>query len=372
MREVRKEFPVTKEYTYLNNASVSPLPRSVAEVITEYQNDHLKHGGIKYQKWSKKLVKTKQRIAELINASFEEIAFTQNTSEGLTWVAQGLDWKPGDNVIIPNIEFPANVYPWLQLETKGVEIRYVKCEDGTVEIDDIVNLIDENTKLLTVSFVQFATGYRLDLEKLGKICAKEEIYFVVDGIQGVGNLNLDVKAAQIDFLACGGHKWLLGIQGSGFFYCRQELLDSLKPVNLSWKSVKNKGEFLDYNLDLLPAARRFESATENKMGVCALGAGIKLLQEVGIKQVTEHIFKLLGRLINYLQANDYQVLSSLDRDCRSAILTFEHLNQPAEVINQRLLKNNVMVIVRNGAIRVSPHIYNTETGIDRLIDLLPD
>lgn len=369
---IRKQFPFTKNIIYFNHAADGPIPLSSLKATLDYYHTLTHRLDISTDHHSFLLLdRIRETIAKMINSSQNEIALTSNTSYGLNIVANGLNFKAGDEILLSDVEFPANVYPWLNLKSRGVRIKFVKNENEFFSIENLVRAINQRTKLLSLSSVQFFNGYKNDLEKIGKICRESQIIFVVDGIQGVGNSILDVKKSQIDFLSCGGQKWLLSAPGTGFFYCSKKFLNKLKPSFFGWLGVDWKIDFTDllrYDLKPFDSARRFEIGSYSYSNLRTFYASLKLLEKIGIPKIQKQNLALLDRLIDYLKDSPYQIKSSLDPKHRSSIFSFSAKN--GKKLSEKLIKSNIIVSYREGLIRLSPHFYNTELEIDRLIQIL--
>jgi len=312
----------------------------------------------------------RQALGQLINASPEEIALVQNTAEGINIGAHAIPFQPGDNVILCDMEYPANVYPWLNLERRGVEARIIPHREGGLALDDLEATLDERTKAIAVSSVEFLTGFRNDLQSIGKLCRARGIYFVVDGIQSLGVIPLDVRECQIDLLSCGGPKWLMGPCGQGFLFCRQELLEEMIPAYAGATSVVDFLNFRDYDLTFLPDAKRFELGTNNLVGEVGLLASVNLLLEVGIEEIRRWTLHLTAVLIEDLQKRGYQIASCLRPEHRSAIVSFS--TPDVEAAYEKLIANKVIVALRENYIRVSPHCYNTEEEVLQVGQVLGD
>jgi selenocysteine lyase/cysteine desulfurase len=313
----------------------------------------------------------KGRIAQLIGANTDEIAFIKNTTEGILIVANGLDWKPGDNVIIADIEYPSNVYCWMNLQRRGVNVKWIKSESGRFYAKDIAALIDRRTRLVSLSSVQFINGYRADLQKIGELCRKHRVLLNIDAIQHLGALDLDVSSLAIDFLSAGGHKWLMAPIGTGIFYCRQSSLNCLQPVNIGYHSVFNKSEDdIDYDLTLKPDAGRFEEALVNFPGIWGLDAAVRILLELGMPAVEAHILKLTRLADEGLRSKNYEIVSCFEDAERSGILCFRHPAIATDEIANRLQSAGIHLAIRGDALRLSPSYYNDEDEIDHMLEAL--
>jgi selenocysteine lyase/cysteine desulfurase len=312
-------------------------------------------------------------IARLISATPDEVAFTRNTVEGLSVIASGIDWQPGDVVVADTQEFPGNVYPWLNLEARfGVKVRLVPAQNGRVAAESLIAAADERTRLITVSFVQFSSGYRVELSKLGAFCRAQGIFLVVDGIQGVGVLPIDVVTSQVDFLACGAQKWLLGPPGIGFLYIRRPLWEQITLTDLGHGSVLPHPErYLDYRFSLRPNARRFEGGVMSYASLRGLRESLHLLLSVGVARIEARVLALTQRLAEGLIERGYHLLSPRGLGEGSGIVSLIHPRESSETLLERLRAGEVIASVREGALRFSPHYYNTEEEIDAALAHLP-
>jgi cysteine desulfurase/selenocysteine lyase len=365
--ELRREFPLTEELTFLNHAATSPLPSRTRAAMTKFieLRRFVDQAWEKYETVDQDL---RQVLGQLINASPEEIALVQNTAEGINIAAHAIPFQPGDNVIFCDMEYPANVYPWMNLERRGVEARIIPHREGGLALDDLEACVDQRTRVVAASSVEFLTGFRNDLKSIGELCRVKGIYFVVDGIQSLGAIPLDVREYQIDLLSCGGPKWLLGPCGLGFFFCRRELIQEMKPAYAGATSVVDFLNFRDYNLTFLPDAKRFELGTDNLVGKVGLLASVNLLLEVGIEDIQRRTLHLTDVLIEDLQQRGYQIASCLRPEHRSAIVSFP--TPDAEADYDKLIAHKVIVSLRENYIRVSPHGYNTEEEVLRVGQVL--
>jgi selenocysteine lyase/cysteine desulfurase len=366
----RKEFPAAKRYIYFNHAAVSPLSTRVIEAMEAVSNGFRAQGVLCEKEIFARIEKARKSAARLIGARSGEIVFTKNTTQGVLLAAGGIRWRRGDNVVMPSIEFPANVFPWLGLENRGVRVVFVKPLEGRITAEMLAAACTARTRCVTVSSVQFSNGYRVDLAELGRFCRERGIYFHVDGIQSLGMLRCDVRKMGIDFLSTGGHKWLLGPVGTGFFYCRRELLDELDVPNPGWRGVKNAWAFFDHDPTPRPDAARFEEGTLNLYGIAGLGASIDRFLEIGMANVERRILALTDSLEEGLRARGYVIASPRGDGERSGILCFRHPKIKTESLYRRLGAARVVVSLRTGTIRLTPHFYNTEIEVERVLDLL--
>jgi cysteine desulfurase/selenocysteine lyase len=330
------------------------------------------NGRNEYPSWCKYAdTSIKQRIARLIGAKASEIAFVKNTTEGLGFVANGYPWQRGDNVIIADIEYPSNVYCWVRLAKLDVEVRWVKSEQGRIRVDDIRALMDGRTRLVSLSAVQFSNGYRHDLESTASLCNERGVLLNLDGIQWVGALAIDVERLGIHFLSAGGHKWLLAPIGTGFFYCRQSVMDRIEPPTVGYHTVDKHEDHMDYDLVYRADAGRFEEALVNFPGIWGLDAAVRMQLALGADGIEQHVLGLTGRAVEGLRRRGYEIVSPYGDVERSGIVSFRHPGGNAAAIADRLKADGVDVAVRGGALRISPSYYNDAQEIDRFLQTLP-
>jgi cysteine desulfurase/selenocysteine lyase len=366
----RSEFPAAKRYIYFNHAAVSPLSNRVLSAMNAVANGFLERGILCEEEVFARVEAVRGAAARLVGARSDEIAFIKNTTQGVLLAANGIRWKRGDNVVMPAIEFPANVYPWLALEKRGVRVILVRPRDGRVTAEMLADACTGRTRCVTVSFVQFSNGYRVDVAALGRFCRDRGIYLHVDGIQSLGMLRCDVRAMKIDFLSTGGHKWLLGPAGTGFFFCRRSLLDELDIWNPGWLGVKNPWSFFDHDPTPRPGSRRYEEGTLNLYGIAGLGASIERFLEIGMNRVERRILSLTDKLETGLRSRGYRIRSPRGEAERSGILCFSRPGTGSEELQRRLSAARVLASLRMGAIRLAPHFYNTAEEAGRVLDLL--
>ncbi|MGD2109589.1 MAG: aminotransferase class V-fold PLP-dependent enzyme [Phycisphaerae bacterium] len=368
---VREEFPVTRNYNFQNHAAAAPLSRRAADAARRYL-DYAEGNAYVRGGFYKHADRVRAQVALLINAKPDEVTFTKNTSEGISFVANGLSWQSGDNVVTSNAEFPANVYPWQALRARGVQVRMVFEEDGRVPMERLMEAIDTRTRLVTISSVQFASGFRTDLATLGEFCQSKGVLLCVDAIQSLGVFPIDVQAMNIDFLAADGHKWLCAPEGAGIFYVRKELQGHLRPSTIGWASMKNPYEFSKYQFEFADSARRYDSGVYNLAGVYGLGGALEMALDIGIENIAERVIAITDRLIAGLRDKGYRVVSSRQPTEASGIVAFfSDLHDPQEIQRHLESEHRIVIAVRNGRLRSSPHCYNSDREIDQLIDCLP-
>ena len=368
----RSWFPVTEDLAYLNHAGVAPVSTRVQEALHRYADEATHRGAFNYPRaYDQEVERVRGRAAQLIGADSTEIAFVKNTSEGLGLVAAGLDWEPGDQVVTCDLEYPSNVYPWWSLRDRGVETRMLSGRDGRLLFEDVDRALENpRVRLLTLSSVEYGSGFRQDLAALGRLCRDRGVLFCVDAIQSLGCLPIDASELGIDFLAADGHKWLLSVEGCGIFYCASEVLDRVKPRVIGWRSVTDNTDYDRYHLDLQPSAGRFEEGTPNTAGIFALGAAIDLLLELGVESIAERVLALTGRLAHGLAGRGATLLSPRGPGENSGIVSFRWADEDPKRTAGRLRRAGVFCAVRRGGVRASPHFYNDDTDLDRLLEAL--
>jgi len=368
---IREEFPITRNYNFMNHAAAAPISRRAAEAARRYLK-HAEQNAYLHGKFFKHVEHVRSRAAQLISANPDEIAFTKCTSEGLSFVANGLTWQNGDNVVITNAEFPANVYPWQALRPQGVQVRMVLEEDGRIPLERVMEMIDNRTRVVSISSVQFASGFRTDLATLGEHCQSKGVFLCVDAIQSLGVFPIDVKSMKIDFLASGGHKWLCAPEGTGIFYVRKEIQGYLSPTTIGWITMKEPFEFSKYQFEFADTAQRYEAGSYNLPGIFGLGAAIEQALEIGIETIAHRLLHLTDRLTIQLRDKGYRVISSRAPAEASGIVAFISDVHDHEEIQRHLeSEHRIVIAVRRGRLRASPHIYNSEREIDQLVEFLP-
>jgi cysteine desulfurase/selenocysteine lyase len=372
LAQIRDLFPVTTQVAYLNHASVGAPPLPVTEAMARYWTERGLGGSLALVEWDDALERIRQTSARFMGAHRDEIVFTGSISHGLNIIAAGLDWQPGDNLICAETEFPANVYPWTNLRRRGVEVRFAPACENCILVEDVVALMDDRTRLVAVSFVEFGTGYRNDLDALSRLCHKRGALLCVDGIQGLGALQFDVTQTPVDFVASHAAKWMMGPIGAGFLYIRRDLLEHLDPVMSGWRSVVDRDNYYNYESPLRTSGERFEPGSLNVAGLLGMEAAIDLVLSIGQARIEERIMTLTDALIAGLQERDCTICTPIARRSeRSGIICFRHPALEAAALAEHLQEAGVIVSPRGDVIRVSPHFYNTEAELDRLLEALP-
>jgi selenocysteine lyase/cysteine desulfurase len=363
----RDEFPVTKELIYLNHAAVAPLCRPAARAIKWLADDACQFGSLHYDKWMDTYDALRRAAARLINASPEEIAIVKNTSEGIATVAIGFEWKSGDRVIAFREEFPANYYPWLRLEKKGVKITWLSIY---APIEKIVAEIS-GAKLLAISFVNYLSGFRVHLDALGKACHENGCFFFVDAIQGMGAFPIDVESSNIDALAADGHKWMLASEGTGVLYIRRKWLDAIEPVEFGWTNPANYADYSSRDMTLRPDAGRYECGTLSTLGCFGLRASLEFLLEIGIENVAASVLERATQLETGALRKGYEVMVPRAPATGSGIVSLRHPNLDARLIVSKLKQQRILAAPRQGWVRMSPHFYISAEDIDQVLEALP-
>jgi cysteine desulfurase / selenocysteine lyase len=367
---LREQFPVTRRWAFFDHAAVAALCAPAQRAMLEWSTDVAENAIVNFRSWSARIESTRALAGRLLNCDPLDIAFVKNTSEGIGIVAEGYPWKPGDNVVTAAEEYPANIYPWMNLADRGVELRTVASRDRRLWIDDIRAALDGRTRIVSLSFVEFASGFRNDLDVIGELCKNRGILFCVDAIQGLGVFPLDVQKTPVDFLAADGHKWLMGAEGAGIFYAKRESIDRLHPVGIGWNSVIGGTNFTKIDFRLKPHAGRWESGSLNVAGVVALGASLELLLGIGIPAVAERVLFLTDHLCARAPECGCEVYSSRQVEDRSGIVSLMPGDRDVRALVRRCREAGIIINHRAGRLRVSPHCYNTTEELDRLVEAL--
>ena len=370
----REQMPVAQNWSYFDHAAVAPIPKVAFEQINKWAIEAVEEGDAVWPSWNRLHENCRKSAANLINSEVSEIALVPNTTFGINLVADGLDWNEGDNVVLPENEFPSNLYPWMSLQARGVEVRQVPLDGHKVCVNRLADAIDARTRVVSVSWVGYASGYRVDAKEVSEMVHEKGSLFFLDAIQGLGVFPLDVKDANIDFLAADGHKWLLGPEGAGIFYLKYEHLDRLRPMNIGWNSVAQGNDYTNVKLDVRKAASRYEGGTQNMAGFIGLGASLDLLQQFGLSPTDttlgRHVVEVTDRMVQALSDAGVIVHSERAPDISSGIVLFEVPGKEPAEIRKALLENKVITSCRGGHVRAAAHCYNNDSDIDRMVETI--
>ena len=369
---MNRQFPVIDKLIHLNHAAVGPWPQQTADVVKQFAEENARQGSLDYLKWLEVETQLRENIKMLINAaSVDEIALVKNTSEGLSFVAYGLDWNEGDNVVGIQQEFPSNRFVWESLKTQGVEFRKLDMQGQGDPEQALFDLCDSKTRLISISAVQYYNGTRMDLEKVGSYCRENNILFCVDAIQQVGALPFDVQAIGADFAIADGHKWMLAAEGLGLFYIRQEVMERLSIQQYGWHMTEKLADYnqLDFTID--KTARRFECGSPNMLGIHALNSSLKLLLENSMQNIGDKVLDRTRYLIDGLNTiDDISILTDTSEQRLSGIVTFAHRRIRDQQLYKMLTEKSVLCAPRGGGIRLSPHFYTPFEQLDEVLDLI--
>lgn len=367
---IAEEFRLDDDLAYLNHAAVAPWPQRACTAVRAFAYENATRGAADYPRWVHEEAELRQRIADFIHApSVDDVALLKNTSEALSVVAQGLHWQRGDNVVISNQEFPSNRIPWEALQVQGVEVREVDLYNADTPEAALIDAMDSNTRLLSISSVQYGNGLRVNTEQLGEHCRAHGILFCVDAIQSIGALATDVQAMRADFVMADGHKWMLGPEGLAIFYCRTEVRERLTLHQYGWHMVEHAGDFDRRDWAPAASARRFECGSPNMLGIHALNASLEVLMEAGGEAVETRVLDNARNLLKRIRGSHTLELVTDDREGRYAgIVTFRHPDIPGATLYQQLRgEAGVVCAARGGGVRLSPHFYNRAEEIERAV-----
>ena len=365
------EFPVANSLIYLNHAAVAPWPKRTGQAVQDFAQQNVNEGSRHFMQWLELETGLRQRLKAFVGAeSPDDIGFLKNTSEGLSVVAHGFPWTSGDNVVISDEEFPSNRIVWESLVPLGVEVRQIALSGDKSPEDALLSATDSRTRMIAISAVQYASGLRMDLTRLGAECKKRSLAFCVDAIQALGAIAIDVQAMHIDFLAADAHKWLLGPEGIAVFYCSPKWRDKLTLHQFGWHMVEHQHDFDTRTWQPATSARRFECGSNNMLGIHALSASLSLLEELGIATVEQRIFDNINFVIEETgKRSSLELISNPSPSRLAGIVTFRNTNASPEATHRFLSENNVACAMRGGGIRFSPHCYTSSEELVTAIDL---
>jgi selenocysteine lyase/cysteine desulfurase len=364
--DLRAQFPVTKSLIYLNHAAVAPLVRPAAEAMKRFSDDGMLYGSLHYDQWLDAYEGVRRAAARMVNGTPAEIALMKNTSEGIATVAMGLDWRAGDRIVAFKEEFPANQYPWRRLESKGVKIDWLSVTDDLAKIDAVA----KGARLLAISFVQYLTGYRADVQAIGEICHRHGVIYFVDAIQGLGVFPLDARACHIDALASDGHKWLLGPEGCAILYISRELQEQVEPVEFGWTNVAGYNDYGARDMALRKDAGRYECGTLNTIGCFGLRASMEFLLDVGTDRMGPMIQALGDQIAEGARLKGYEVSGVRTPATGAGIVSFRKPGIESTAIVAHLKEQRISAAARAGWVRTSPHFYITAEEIEKMVGCL--
>lgn len=361
------EFDIVADKTYFDHAAMSPLPRRVEQTLCSFHRTRAESGGM-FSDWWDRAEQVRRQTAELIGAGADEIAFVANVSMGINVVAQGLEWEPGDNVVITDLEFPSNVYPWLNLERRGVEVRYWKNRGGRFSLSDLEALLDRRTRIVSVSHVIAGNGYKNDIDAISELCRKKEVLFFVDAIQSIGVHELHVGETPCDFLVGGYYKWLFGPEGLAFLYVNKERLPELKTAFAGWAGMDDKFNYTEFKFQPHESARKFELGNLNYSAIHGAGEALNMIRELGTDRIRRRVMSLAAHLRSRISnIENVRLISDFPEPNRSQIVL---VGCPqAKRVHKALHDRGIVTNYRAG-LRISPHFYNTEQEVEFLAEQL--
>ena len=371
--ELRALFPVTEHSIYFNHAAVSPPPITTIRAVESQLKDVHENGSTNFRNWLAVKEQARALLANLLGARPEQVAFMRNTSDALSTVANGLTWRPGDNIVTFSREFPSNVYPWLRVrDACGVEVRMCEERGGRIDFTELSNLIDSNTRVVAISQVQYASGFRMDLERLGRLARQHNALFVVDVIQALGVVPTDVEAEFVDVAAGAGHKWLLTPEGVGYLYLSDRARERIQPTLVGWISVPNPDDYLNFEQGWNRGALAWETGTAPAALIYGFKASLELLTRFGVQNIANYLEELTEDLCERLRAKRYEVISSRASGEKSQIVCIRHLDGlSAMALYHQLNTRKIITAPRGDRLRIAPHFYNTHTEVEEFINALP-
>jgi len=371
--EVRALFPITERAIYLNHAAVSPLPTTTLHAVESQLRDVHENGSAGFRNWLATKEQARELLANLLGARSEQVAFMRNTSDALSSVANGLTWRAGDNIVTFSREFPSNIYPWLRIrDTFGVEVRMCEERQGRVDLDELESMIDDNTRVVAVSQVQYASGFRLDLERIGRKVRQHDALFVVDVIQALGVIPTNVDVELIDVAAGAGHKWLMAPEGVGYLYLSDRARERIQPTLVGWISVPNPDDYLDFEQGWNRGTLAWETGTGPASLLYGFKASLELLTAHGAERIAQYLEELTDQLCEGLKGKRYEVVSSRAAGEKSQIVCIRNLDGTSAMsLYHQLNARNIVTAPRGDRLRIAPHFYNTATEVDELVKALP-
>jgi cysteine desulfurase/selenocysteine lyase len=371
--ELRTLFSVTEHAIYLNHAAISPPPATTIRAVEAQLRNVHELGSTNFRDWLAVKEQARELLANLLGARPEQVAFMRNTSDALSTVANGFRWRSGDNIVTFSREFPSNIYPWLRVrDAFGVEVRMCEERAGRIDFAELESLIDDHTRIVAISHVQYASGFRMDLERLGRVVRRHDALFVVDVIQALGVISLNVEAEFVDVAAGAGHKWLLGPEGVGYLYLSDRARERIQPTLVGWVSVPNPDDYLNFEQGWNRGALAWETGTGPTALLHGFKASLELLSRVGTQTIADYLEELTDYLCERLRDKRYEVVSSRARGEKSQIVCIRNRDGlSAMALYHQLNAKKIVTAPRGDRLRISPHLYNTPAEVDELIRALP-
>jgi len=368
----RRQMPVTHHWVHLDHAAIAPLPNPTRAALVDWVEDAAANAGAHWPDWHRGVEACRDQAARLLGCDRDEIALLGNTAQGINLVAEGYPWRPGDNLVTLADEFPSNQYPWMNLADRGVEARRVPTDAGRVDLDRLARAMDDRTRILAISWVSYLSGWRYDVDQLAALAHEHGVLLMLDAIQALGVFDLDVTRTPVDFVAAGGYKWMLGPEGVGVFYVRRRHLDLLRPLGLGWHSVVHAHDFTRIELDLRREAARYEGGSQNMPGMIALAESLKLLNAYGTAALSARVIELTDLACRRLREIGAVIATDRPQGHQSGIVVFEMPGRDSQQLARHCFDRRILLRPRAGRLRISPHAYNNEEDIDRLIEALTE
>jgi selenocysteine lyase/cysteine desulfurase len=368
---MHRYFDINPSIIHLNHAAIAPWPLPVRDAVFKFTEENTQIGSTHYPAWLEVERSLRRQLATLVNAPSEhDIALLKSTSEALSVVAHGLEWKPGDNVVTSNEEFPSNRIVWESLKPSGVTLIEVDLGKESSPEQALISACNEQTRLLTISSIQYTSGTRVDLELLGNYCKQHNILFCIDAIQSIGALTTDVQKINADFLMADGHKWMMGPEGVALFYCRKQHIPCLKLHQYGWHMIEHAEDFSRKDWQPANSARRFECGSPNMLGIHALQAATSLILDIGMAQIEKYLLENIRYLFEQLEHSEYlECLTSRQEGKFGGIVVFKHRTESSESLYKYLMKKGVLCALRGGGVRFSPHFYTPKESIAKAVSL---
>ena len=372
--ELRAQMPITHKWAYFDHAAVAPLPSGTRDAMKGWAAQAALEGDTVWHQWTRQVERTRKTAADLLGASTDDVALVPNTTTGIGLVAEGFPWRTGDNVVVPENEFPSNAYPWMNLASRGVETRRVRLTDSAPTLKTLAEAVDDRTRILAISWVGYASGWKIEVGELVDWAHRRGVLVLLDAIQGLGVFPLNVSETGVDFVAADGHKWMLGPEGAGIFYLRREYLDVLRPLGVGWNSVAHAYDYGNLDLVFRNTASRYEGGSCNMAGLIAFGASLDLLTSFGLtadaSPLATRVLAVTELACTRLEAIGARIISSRDNQHSSGIVAFNFAGRDLHAERKRCLDAGVALSCRGGNLRISPHAYTNDDDLDRLIDVL--